>query len=162
MANPDLPRGFTKPRHLTAVGAQTLVTLTNDGTTAIGNGDPVMASDTVQGSYQRALAANDVITHVAQEYSAATVGAKFKALPVSDYSFEAQFDDNTVTDVQAVIGLTYGLIWAAPDATFGNSTMEIDGSGVAASDCTILEAVERPDNDDALANNKVRVLLNNP
>lgn len=168
MANRDTPNGFTAPKSNVPTNAIALETLWSDGTTTIGVGDAVIPSTTVQGSYERKTADRDdtdntlVTTHICQEYVPATVGAKFKAIPVEGHTFEIQVDDDslaaaTETLQQLNVGLTYGLIYGTPSATLGNSIMELDGSDTTSSDVTVVDYVRRPDNDNTLANNRVRV-----
>ena len=155
MANVDNPRGFVNPRPKAGHSGR-IETLKSDGVGTIAKGDPV--TFVASGRYARAIT-SETISHVAQEYVAATADLPFKALPVEDYTFEIQVDDNSIT-TDASVGAAFDLIAdAAGDATLGTSNLELDGDASTNDDMTVVGLVDRPDNDNSLTNNAVRVTI---
>jgi len=154
MANRDIPRGLYAPQSQQgAVPVTTEYTATNE----IFIGDPVTLN--ASGGATR-IANGPIIGGVdAIAITHALTGAKVHVYEnLDDLTFEVQIDDNSVTANKT--GEIYNLLQAAGNATTLQSGCELDGStGAAAGATTMITDMisNRPDNDLATANNKVRI-----
>ncbi len=155
MANTDAPRGYYNPQTDTGSAAR-VRDYKSDGVAIIYPGDLV---DIASGRIASITSAADNPIGVAAGYAAAVADT---VVPVYDdlvnTSFEVQIDDNTITD-DTVIGDFFDTTVTTGDTTRLTSTMELDGDASAQDTLVIVEMVNRPDNDDSLANNKVRVKI---
>lgn len=151
MANKDFPRGLLNPTPLT----EQVATRTYTASGAVYRGDPcnLGADNTVVAAGAGPVTAFDVVAM----HAAANGAPVVCCINPGSVSFEAQFDDNTVTT--NVCGKTFDLVQAAADTLRGVSTCEVDGdTGDVANGCVrVVDMVDRPDNDITLANNVVRV-----
>ena len=152
MANIDYPRGLVNPSPFTEQVATR--TFTANGT--IFKGDPVLLAE--DGTVARC--ADGAVTqfdYVALHYAATTEKVLCCVNP-GGVSFEMQCDDNSVTT--NCLNRTFDLTQAAGDTTRKTSSCEIDSSfNTEDAGCVrVIDLVDRPDNDIALANNVLRVV----
>jgi hypothetical protein len=153
MANRDIPNGYTKPQ--TLHGGPVRVGQYKNTAAAIYIGDLVKKDGS-----GRVLALTDdadAPIGVAINYVSATAGQTVHVYDdLANTTFEVQVDDNSITDDTA-IGNFYDTTVTTGNTTTLLSTHELDGDA-SDEDTLILHAmVSRPDNDDSLTNNKVRV-----
>lgn len=129
MANPNFPRGFIPVRYRTN---QELVCDEGDldpANSAIGVND--LIERRANGYLNQAQASSTTIIGVAAEKKAASAGGTILFYPVENLLMHAQVNDATV-DAQTDFDLVYNITVTTPDATTGQSRMQIDGASQAA------------------------------
>lgn len=96
-------------------------------------------------------------------YRPASVGMYVTVCDDPDAEYEIQADDVGATLAAADVGLNASLIVAAGDTVTGMSGMELDTESKHTNvlELKILGLAKRPDNEPFVANQKVRVMLNN-
>lgn len=153
MANVDAPRGFTNPQ--TTHGGPPRITAYKNTAVAIYPGDLVYKDGSGRVASITAVG-NDPIG-VAASYVSATGGQTVYVYDdLANTTFEVQVDDNTITDDTA-IGNFFDVTINTGDTTRLTSKQELDGDLSDEDTLVLVEMITRPDNDDSLANNKVRV-----
>lgn len=156
MANRDIANGFSNPKTRDG-GPLRLSTRKNAG--EIFKGDAV--KDDGSGRVVAMAADTDFPIGIAMNYVSSTAGQTVLVCEDLDRTtWEVQVDDNSITD-DTQIGVSFGLIYGAGNSTTELSGFELDGSDTSASVVYLTDMIERPDNDDALANNRVRVQFQN-
>lgn len=154
MANTDAPRGLYNPQPLNG-GAIEVTQFRNAG--EIFQGDLVF----IDGS-GRVDAVDDTTTDVpvgvAAHYVSSTAGQTVDVYTnLDNTTFEIQCDANNITD-DTQVGNFFDLVLThAGSSTTLLSGMELNDNATAEDHFLLWSMIDRPDNDDALANNKVRV-----
>jgi hypothetical protein len=153
VANTDAPRGLTNPQ--TTHGGSPRITAYKNTAAAIYPGDLVKKDGS-----GRVLSITDDADNpigVAASYVSATGGQTVYVYDdLQNTTFEVQVDDNSITDDTA-IGNFFNVTINTGDTTRFTSKHELDGDETDEATLVLVEMVNRPDNDDSLTNNKVRV-----
>lgn len=154
MANTDFPRGFYSARSET--GGAPRVGKYKNTAAAVYIGDVVKKDGS--GRILTITAVTDVPFGVAKNYRDAT-GGEFVYVydDLENTTFEVQVDDNSITDDTDVGNFFDVAAIVTGDTTRLTSKLELDGNASVRDTLTLYSMITRPDNDDALANNKVRV-----
>jgi len=156
MANSNNPTGFTKPRTTTggppSIGKYTAtaaIIYPGDAVTFDGSGAVKSIIDATKNTA--------VPMGVAATYAAASATV-YVYDDLANTTFECQVDDTNVTS--ADIGNLFDLITDTGDTTRLTSKQQLDGSDSVQDNVRVIELVNRVDNDNTLAYNKVRVRFN--
>lgn len=128
MANLDFPRGAEPIRRRDGSLASDIIEIASTNT-EIGLFD--LLERRADGFVWPAQAGSLTIIGIAAQHVAANTGGTVNYFPTEDTIFTMQSDDASI-DVQSDFDLVYDIIASAPNATTGQSTMEIDGSSGAA------------------------------
>lgn len=157
MANTDAPRGFINPKSKTG-GSPSVrqypktAAIIYPGDIVVFDGSGNVASGTTGAE------ATEVPMGVAATYQAAADSYVLVYDDLVNTSFEVQVDDNSIT--AADIGTLIDVLYTAGDTTRKTSKHQLNGDASTRDTTRILELIVRPDNDNALTNNKVRVEFN--
>lgn len=177
MANVDRPNGATPIGRLGSVQTFTLRKIAVDASngTAIfkgdfvkreddGNAAPAAAGNAIYGVCIGVVVNRSVAATEHPGYLPASTAGNILVIVDKDALYEIQEDGNMTT---AVIGSNGDIVAGAGSTTTGRSAHELDSSDVTTNDGSaasaqlrVIDVVDSPDNDGALANAKWIVMIN--
>lgn len=155
MANRDIPSGFTKP--MSKTGRPPYITPWKNTAVAVFKGDAVDFDGSGRVRSATGTPSTIIPDGVAINHRSATVNQTvFVYTQLEDLTFEVQCDDNTITD-DTTIGISYDITCPTGNTTTLQSAHELDANSTNTGQARHTHLITRPDNDDTLTNNKVRI-----